>query len=182
MQAPPTQLDEFKGTTTHVYRSGVLATALCLLLAFAPANASGLRVENANEVAIAVAEMTPVARDLGITRAAISRAVTTMLESAGLKGRPSRATVDGEVLLVDVVVTGEAFYVSMGFWRIASYSQPGGETDTGFVTVWQDYSVGTHKEDAASVYATISAVADRFITEYRSANELEQAAAVAGTP
>ena len=166
----------------HRCRSGVLATALCLLLAFAPANASGLRVDNANDVAIAVAEMTPVARDLGITRAAISRAVMAMLESAGLKGRPSQDTVDGEVLLVDVVVTADAFYVSMGFWRVASYSQPGGDTDSGFVTVWQDYSVGTHKEDAAIVYATISAVADRFITEYRSANELEEAATVAGSP
>ncbi len=155
-----------------VFVRNLLASATFVLLAVSSADASGLRVDNAEDVAYAVAEMTPAARDLGITRARISRTLDAQLESAGLRGRPSRDNVDKEILLVDVIVTGETYYVSMGFWRVARYPQPGGESDTGFVTVWQDFSVGTHEESASVVYATISTIADRFISKYRDVNQM----------
>lgn len=162
-----------------------LLPAALLVFAVAVADiavADGLRVDSAEDVAFAVAEMTQVAEDMGLSRADLAVALTEKLSRAGLRARLSDADRDKDLLLVDVVVEEEAFYVSLGFWRVASYPQPDGENSSGFVTVWQDYSVGAHHGDVDTVYTTVTTVIDRFIARYSDANELGDSVQVAAAP
>ena len=162
-----------------------LLPAASLVFAVAAANiavADGLRVDSAENVAFAVAEMTATAEDMGLSKADLTITVTDRLGRAGLRARLTDAARDEDLLLVDVVVEEETFYVSLGFWRMASYPQPGGESSSGFVTVWQDYSVGAHHGDVDTVYTTVTAIIDRFITRYSDANELGDSVQVAAAP
>jgi hypothetical protein len=162
-----------------------LLPAALLVIAVAVADiaiADGLRVDNAEEVKFAVADMTQTAKDMGLSKVDLVIAVTDKLGRAGLRARPTDADHDEEVLLVDVVVEDETFYVSLGFWRIASYPQPQGETDSGFVTVWQDFSVGAHHGDVDTVYQTVTTIIDRFVARYSDANELGDSVRVAAAP
>ena len=169
-------------------RSAILNRLLqAALLVFAVASADiavadGLRVDGAENVAFAVAEMTETAEDMGLSRADLATALTEKLGRACLRARLSDADRDKDLLLVDVVVEEETFYVSLGFWRVASYPQPGGESSSGFVTVWQDFSVGAHHGDADAVYAIVTTITDRFIARYRDANGLDDRVQVAATP
>ena len=169
-------------------RSAILNRLLqAALLVFAVASADiavadGLRVDGAENVAFAVAEMTETAEDMGLSRADLATTLTEKLGRAGLRARLSDADRDKDLLLVDVVVEEETFYVSLGFWRVASYPQPGGESSSGFVTVWQDFSVGAHHGDADAVYAIVTTITDRFIARYRDANGLDDRVQVAATP
>jgi glucan biosynthesis protein len=126
--------------------------------------------------------MTQVAEDMGLSKANLVVVVADKLGRAGLHARPTNANGDEEVLLVDVVVEDETFYVSLGFWRVASYPQPQGETDSGFVTVWQDFSVGAHHGDVDTVYQAVTTIIDRFVASYSNANELGDSVQVASTP
>ena len=162
-----------------------LLSAALLVFAVAAADfaiADGLRVDSAENVAFAVAEMTATAEDMGLSKANLVVVVTDKLGRAGLRARPTDANRDEEVLLVDVVVEDETFYVSLGFWRIASYPQRQGETDSGFVTVWQDFSVGAHHGDVDTVYQTVTTIIDRFVASYSDANELGDSVQVAAAP
>ena len=136
------------------------------------ASADGLRVENAQDVNFTVAEISGIAKQLGLSRNSIELQLVNKLESAGLRATRSESSQQDEVLLVDIVVQAESYYVSLDFWRLASYSQPQGETSSSFVTVWQDYAVGTHGDDAAAVYATVAQITDRFISQYSHVNGL----------
>ena len=162
-----------------------LMPAALLVFAVAAADfavADGLRVDSAEDVAFAVAEMTATAEDMGLSRADLATVLTEKLSRAGLRARLSDADRDEDLLLVDVVVEEEAFYVSLGFWRVASYPQRDGENSSGFVTVWQDFSVGAHDGDIDAVHATVTTITDRFIARYRDANELDDRVQVAATP
>jgi len=162
-----------------------LLSAVLLVFALAVADiavADGLRVESAEEVAFAVADMTQVAEDMGLSKANLVVVVADKLGRAGLRARPTDANRDEEVLLVDVVVEEETFYVSLGFWRVASYPQRQGETDSGFVTVWQDFSVGAHHGDVDTVHQTVTTIIDRFVASYSDANELGDSVQVAAAP
>ena len=144
--------------------------------------AEGLRVDNAAELAFAVADMTSVAQGMGLSKASLAGAVTQKFGAAGIRARPTIAGQDEEVLLVDVVIEHETYYVSLGFWRVASYPQPQGEITSGFVTVWQDYSVGTHRGDVDTVYETVATIVDQFITRYSDANDLTGRVRAANSP
>ncbi len=144
--------------------------------------AEGLRVNNAAELAFAVADMTSVAQDMGLSKAGLAGAVREKLGAAGIRARPTIAGQDEEVLLVDVVIEDESFYVSLGFWRVASYPQPQGEITSGFVTVWQDYSVGTHHGNMDTVYDAVTTIADQFIKKYSDANDLAARVRAANSP
>ena len=162
-----------------------LLSAALLVFAVAAADlavADGLRVDGAENVAFAVAKMTQTAENMGLSRADLATTLTEKLGRAGLRARLSDADRDKDLLLVDVVVEEETFYVSLGFWRVASYPQPGGESSSGFVTVWQDFSVGAHHGDADAVYAIVTTITDRFIARYRDVNGLDDRVQVAATP
>jgi hypothetical protein len=163
----------------RLLRAALLAVAV---VAVDVAIADGLRVDNAEEVAFAVAEMTQVAENMGLSKADLVIAVTDKLGRVGLRARPTDNDNDEEVLMIDVVVDDETFYASLGFWRVASYPQPDGENGSGFVTVWQDYSVGAHHGDVDTVYATVTTIIDRFIARYSDANELGDNVQAAATP
>ena len=161
---------------------GNAAAALCALLAINAAWADGLRVENADEVRFAVGEMTTAAAEMGLSRQVLAQTLTRHLGSAGLSARHAAGDDAESILFVDVVVDGEAYYVSLGFWRKASYPQPGGGQDTDFVTVWQDYAVGAHHGESQTVYETTVTIIDRFIARYSEANRLDRDVTVAAAP
>jgi hypothetical protein len=158
------------------------AIAICAALLFHAAAADGLRVDNPAEVSFVVTDMTAIARKIGLSRADLADMVTDKLSVVGISARPTIAERDEEVLLVDVVVEHETFYVSLGFWRVASYPQPQGEITSGFVAVWQDYSVGTHHGNVDTVYDTVTTIVDQFITRYSDANDLAGRVRVATSP
>ena len=169
-------------------RSAILSRlprAVLLVFAVAVADiavADGLRVESAEEVKFAVADMTLTAEDMGLSRADLALRLTERLSRAGLRARLSDADRDEDLLLVDVVVEDETFYVSLGFWRVATYPQPDGESGSSFVTVWQDYSVGAHHGDVNTVYTTVTTIVDQFITRYSDANDLTGRVRAANSP
>lgn len=144
--------------------------------------ADGLRVNNAAELAFAVADMTSVAQGMGVSKASLAVAVTEKLGAAGIRARATIAGQDEEILLVDVVIEHDTYYVSLGFWRLASYPQPQGEIVSGFVTVWQDYAVGTHHGNVDTVYDTVTTIVDQFITRYSDANDLTGRVRAANSP
>jgi hypothetical protein len=53
---------------------------------------------------------------------------------------------------------------------------------SGFVTVWQDYSVGTHHGNVDTVYDTVTTIVDQFITRYSAANDLAGRVRAANSP
>ncbi|NCF23330.1 MAG: hypothetical protein GWP60_02225 [Gammaproteobacteria bacterium] len=144
--------------------------------------ADGLRVDNAAELAFAVTDMTSAAQGMGLSKAGLAGAVTEKLGAAGILARPTISGQDEEVLLVDVVIEHDAYYVSLGFWRVASYPQPQGGITSSFVTVWQDYSVGTHHGNADTVYDAVTTIADQFIARYSDANDLAGRVRAANSP
>lgn len=149
-----------------------ISLTLWLTVFLNTAAADGLRVNNAAELAFAVTDMTSVAQDMGLSKAELAGAVKEKLGAAGIRARPTIAGQDEAILLVDVVIEHDTYYVSLGFWRVASYPQPQGEITSGFVTVWQDYSVGAHYDNVDTVYDTVTTIVDQFIERYSDANDL----------
>ena len=145
------------------------------------AGSDGLRVERPLEVAFSVAEMTEQARSMGFTDSGVATTLQENLTRAGLAGRRSDPERDSDVLFVDIIVEDETFYASLGFWRMASYRLPGGALNSEFVTVWQDYAVGAHHGDPATVNATVKRIIDRFIVRYSDVNGVSQPQRVAAT-
>ena len=141
-----------------------------------------LWVENPQEVAYSVASMTPGAISLGLTSEEFSESLTVMLNRAGLQGRRSEFGNDSDILFLDIVVDGETYYASAGFWRMATYHLPNGETNSEFVTVWQDYSVGAHFDDPETVRVSVERLIERFIARYRDANGVGRPLSVAAAP
>ncbi len=142
----------------------------------------GLWVDNPEEVAFSVADMTSSAKDMGLSNESFAAALSTMLNRAGLRPRQSVLKRDNDVLFLDVIVEDETFYASLGFWRVASYRQPDGELNSELVTVWQDYSVGAHHDDPATVRDTVNEIIERFIAKYRDVNNVSTPFRVASTP
>ena len=166
------------------FRPWQLALVLALVLASgASMGSDGLRVENPGEITFAVAAMTPRAKELGLTNSVVAASLKSSLSRAGLAARQSDLDDrDSDVLFIDIVVEDETFYASLGFWRMASYRLPGGELNSELVTVWQDYSVGAHHDDAAKVRATVNRIVSRFISQYRDVNDVGVPLRVASTP
>ena len=150
----------------------LVLAAISLLAATVSAGTptDALRVRDAEEIAFAIADTSAVAEAMGIDEASLAASVRQALGRAGLKARPTLAGHDEAILLVDVLVDGDVYYASAGFWRVASYGRPDGGTETDFVTVWQDYSVGVHRGNGAAIRAAITAVVERFVHNYRRAN------------
>ena len=142
----------------------------------------GLWVDNPEEVAFSVADMTSRAKDMGLSDESFAATLSRMLNHAGLRAKQLDLERDSGVLFLDVIVEDETFYASLGFWRMASYRQPDGELNSEFVTVWQDYSVGAHHDDPAKVRATVNKIIARFITKYRDVNNVGTPFRVASTP
>ncbi len=170
-----------RSLTKHLYLLRI-SLVVWLMLLLDTAAADGLRVKNASELAFAVADMTPAAQDMGLSKSGLAGTVTERLGSAGIQARPTIAGQDEEILLVDVVIEHETFYVSLGFWRVASYPQPQGEITSGFVTVWQDYSVGTHHGNVDTIYDTVTTIMDQFVARYSDANDLTGSVRAATSP
>jgi hypothetical protein len=141
-----------------------------------------LWVENPREVAFSVGRMTPGAQNLGLTDADFADTLSIMFDRVGYQARRSRGAHDKDVLFLDVIVDGETFYTSAGFWRIANYRLPNGDLNTEFVTVWQDYSVGAHHNDPETVRASVSRIIERFIAKYSDANKSRAPVQVASSP
>jgi len=141
-----------------------------------------LWVENPEQVAYSVADMTPGAKALGLTNGEFAKSLNVMLSRAGLQGRRSEFRNDSDVLFLDVVVDGETYYASAGFWRMASYRLPNGDIHSEFVTVWQDYSVGAHYDDPETIRVSVERLIERFIAKYNDANSAGRPLSVAATP
>ena len=142
----------------------------------------GLWVDDPEEVAFSVADMTDSARDMGLSSDGFAATLNNMLNHAGLRAKQSDIARDDRVLFLDIIVDDETYYASLGFWRMASYRQPDGELNSEFVTVWQDYSVGAHHDDPGAVRDTVNKIIERFITRYRDANNVRPPLRVASTP
>ena len=142
----------------------------------------GLWVDNPEEIAFSVADMTSSAKDMGLSNESFAATLSTMLNHAGLRARQSSLERDSDMLFLDVIVEDETFYASLGFWRVASYRQPDGELNSELVTVWQDYSVGAHHDDPGKVLDTVNKFIARFIARYRDVNNVSTPFRVASTP
>jgi hypothetical protein len=90
--------------------------------------------------------------------------------------------IDDDILFLDVIVDGDTFYTSAGFWRMASFPLPNGDINSEFVTVWQDYSIGTHYDDPEMIRASVSRIIERFIAKYSAANNTGNPLRVASAP
>lgn len=139
----------------------------------------GLRVDRPLEVAFSISRMTRDAAAMGLTDSGFAVLLSSSLTRAGLSARRSDSENDDTVLFLDIVVEDEAFYVSLDFLRPASFRLPGGEMNSEPVSVWQGYSVGTHKDDAGKIRDTVSQIVEQFVTSYRDANDLSIPARVA---
>lgn len=164
----------------ELWRSAAVLSAV-FICGTSPASDS-LRVEHPVEIAFSIGEMTELAQDMGLSTEEFARSLTVMLNNAGLEARQSEAERDTEILFLDVIVDGESYYTSVGFWRMASYPLPNGEINSEFVTVWQDYSVGTHFDDATTVKASVNRIVERFISKYNDANQSGFPLRVASAP
>ncbi len=156
----------------------MVAVSLC---EFTQADDS-LWVESPEEVAFSVAHMTQGAKDMGLTNESFAETLALMLNGAGFQTKQSKLDRDNDMLFLDVIVDGETFYASAGFWRKASYPLPNGDLNSGFVTVWQDYSVGAHYDDPETVRASVGTLIERFITKYSDANNSGKPLRVASAP
>ena len=165
------------------FRPLQLALALALVLASTASSGSdGLRVENPAEIAFAVAAMTPQAKEMGLTDAGVAETLQSSLSRAGLSGKRSDLEHDSDVLFVDIIVEDETFYASLGFWRMASYRLPGGELNSEFASVWQDYAVGAHHDDPEKVRVTVERIIERFIVKYSDVNSVRKPLRIASMP
>jgi hypothetical protein len=126
--------------------------------------------------------MTQAAQDLGLTDKDFAETLRIMLSRAGLQATRSELKLDRNLLFLDVIVDGEVFYVSAGFWRKASYPLPNGKFNSEFVTVWQDYSVGAHYHDPETVRSSVNTLIERFIARYSDANDTGNPLRVASAP
>jgi hypothetical protein len=144
--------------------------------------ADSLWVENPVDVAYSVGEMTKGAQDIGLTTESFAESLHAMLNHAGLQPRQSTRSRDSDVLFLDVIVDGESFYTSAGFWRMANYPLPNGDLNSEFVTVWQDYSIGAHHNNPDIVRASVNTILERFIAKYSDANNTRRPMQVASTP
>jgi len=144
--------------------------------------ADGLWIENPTEVAYSIGELTADARKLGLSGNSLAATLSATLTRAGLKSRPAEFARDQGVLFLDIIVENQTFYASLGFWRVATFPRPDGESASDFVIVWQDYSVGTHHNEAAAVNQTVQRIIDRFVARYSTANKITDSLQAAATP
>ena len=144
-----------------------------MLLAAEAVIADGLRVEDPSELAFAVAELSNDAEQLGFSRELLVAALKSRLSRVGLEARPSNAQDSDAILFIDVIVDGNVYYVALDFWRVGSFAQPDGQQASAYVSVWQDFSIGSHDGDRSPVDKTFSEVVERFIVQYVEANDGE---------
>lgn len=119
---------------------------------------------------------------MGLTIDGFAKSLSIMLNRAGLQAKRSETERDSDILFLDVIVDGESYYTSVGFWRIASYRLPNGDLNSEFVTVWQDYSVGAHYNDPGTVRASANRIIERFIAKYSDANNTGNPLQVVSAP
>jgi hypothetical protein len=169
-----------KAINFRLKRLPVLLAAL-FLCEFAVAD-NELWVENPLDVAFAVGNMTQDAKDMGLTYDGFAKILTSSLNHGGLVARPSDLERDDDLLFLDIIVEHDTYYASLGFWRLVSYRLPNGELKSELVTVWQDYSVGTHHNNPARVRDTVTKVIERFVARYSDVNDLQTPLRVASGP
>jgi hypothetical protein len=144
--------------------------------------ADGLWIENPTDVAYSVGDLTADARKLGLSDNSLVETLSATLTRAGLIARPAEFARDQGVLFLDIIVENQTFYASLGFWRVATFPRPDGEPASDFVIVWQDYSVGSHHNNAAAVNHTVQKIIDRFVVRYSTANKITDPLQAAATP
>lgn len=171
-------------TTTRTPAWFLLCALACLALAGGAAVAAeeSLRVENPAEIAYSIAALTDDAIALGLSSDGLTGILNARLAQAGLTAQPAAPARNDGVLFLDIIVEDETYYASLGFWRTATVPLPDGDPVSDTVIVWQDFSVGTHDDDAALVNKTVRQIVDRFVARYSAANGLATPLRVAASP
>lgn len=165
--------------TFTAHRLPRLVAFAALLISASAFAGNELWVQEPQTIAFSVGSVTADAKDLGVTQKKLATDLSDALKRHGFSARLSELGRDTDVLFLDVIVEGSAYYASLGFWRKATFELPDASANTDHVIVWQDYAIGTHEGDPAIVRATVSTIVDRFVTRYNAANNLDQVRQVA---
>ena len=161
-----------------------VATLLAALVLFAEFSVAddGLRVDSPSDIVFSISQLNRDATDMGLSDAGFAVLLSSSLNHAGLRARRAESADDDNILFLDVVVEDNIFYVSLDFMRPASLETADGELNLDHVSVWQNYSLGDHQDDAEKVRSTVSRIVERFVENYRDANDITMPSRVAVWP